>query len=609
MELQNLIGERVLVFDGATGTNLQSQNLTADDFGGEHFAGCNEYLIQTKPSAVEKVHADYLTAGADIIETDTFGSSSIVLAEYGIENLAYDISKEGAAIAKRMAREFSTKDKPRFVAGSIGPTTKLPSLGHIGFDVMRDSYYEQMAGLLDGGADLFIIETCQDLLQIKVALAAAQDLFRDKHTRIPVITSVTIETMGTMLMGTEIGAALTALEPYDIISMIGMNCATGPKEMEENVRFLTQTSPLPIFCMPNAGLPENVGGVAHYHLTPDELERYMQHFVQDLGVSVIGGCCGTTKEHIARLADLAQRITPKRRTFEWTPSAASIYASVPMHVEPAPVIVGERCNTNGSKKFRDLLLAEDWDAAVSMAKEQVKEGSHMLDLCVAYVGRDEVRDMREVISRMNTAVTVPLVIDSTEYPVIEEALKHYAGRAIVNSINLEDGEERIAHVLPLCKKYGAAVIALTIDEDGMAKTREKKFEIAERIIDISVNKYGMREEDIIFDTLTFTLGSGDEEFRKAGIETIEAIRMIKTAHPLCKTILGVSNISFGLNPHSRHVLNSVFLHFAIEAGLDMAIVHAAKIMPLHKIDEHGRELAKKIIYDERVFEYAEATAA
>ncbi len=602
MDLKLLSHDRVLVFDGATGTNLQTQNLTPDDFGGEHLAGCNEYLIRSKPSAVERVHSDYLTAGADIIETDTFGSSSVVLAEYGLESIAYELSKEGAAIAKRIANDFSTKAKPRFVAGSIGPTTKLPSLGHIGFDAMRSTYYEQMAGLLDGGADLFIIETCQDLLQIKAALAAAQDLFRDRRTQIPVITSVTIETMGTMLMGTEIGAALTALEPYDIISAIGMNCATGPKEMEENVRFLTQTSPLPVFVMPNAGLPENIGGVAHYHLTPEELEKYMTHFVGDLGVSVIGGCCGTTSEHIARLSNLAERITPKPRNYEWTPSAASIYSSVPMHVDPAPVIVGERCNTNGSKKFRDLLLNEEWDTCVSMAKEQIREGSHMLDVCVAYVGRDEVRDMREVMSRMNTAVTVPIVIDSTEYPVIEEALKHYAGRAIVNSINLEDGEERMKHVLPLCKKYGAAVIALTIDEDGMAKTREKKFEIAERIIDLSVNKFGMREEDLIFDTLTFTLGSGDEEFRKAGIETIEAIRMIKQAHPKCRTILGVSNISFGLNPHSRHVLNSVFLHFAIEAGLDMAIVHAAKIMPLHKIDERGRELAKQIIYDERVLE-------
>ncbi|MEO6939118.1 MAG: homocysteine S-methyltransferase family protein [Candidatus Kapaibacterium sp.] len=608
MSFLSFLNERVLVFDGATGTNLQTQDLTPDDFGGEHFAGCNEYLIRTKPSAVEKVHTDFLEAGADVIETDTFGTSSIVLAEYGLESIAYELSKEGAAIAKKLAMQYSTKAKPRFVAGSIGPTTKLPSLLHISFDAMRDSYYEQMNGLLDGGADLFIIETCQDLLQIKAALAAAQDLFRDKRVQLPVITSVTIETMGTMLMGTEIGAALTTLEPYDLITSIGMNCATGPQEMEENVRYLTQNSPLPVFCMPNAGLPENVGGVAHYHLSPEDLEKWMSHFVGDLGVSIVGGCCGTTVAHIKRLADLATRITPARREVTWTPSASSIYSSVPLHLEPAPVIVGERCNTNGSKKFRDLILAEDYDAAVAMAKEQVKEGAHMLDICVAYVGRDEVRDMHEVMTRLNTQISVPLVIDSTEYPVIEEALKLYAGRSIVNSINMEDGEERMAHVLPLCKKYGAAVIALTIDEDGMAKTREKKFEIAERIIDISVNKYGMREEDILFDTLTFTLGSGDDEFRKAGIETIEAIRMIKAAHPKCRTILGVSNISFGLNPHSRHVLNSVFLHFAIEAGLDMAIVHGAKIMPLHKIDEKGRELSRQIIYDERVFQYGAVAA-
>lgn len=605
---QDLIGERVLVVDGATGTNLQSQNLTPDDFGGEYYAGCNEYLVRTKPSAVEKVHTDYLEAGADIIETDSFGSTSIVLAEYGLEAIAYDLSKESAQIAKRVAQQFSTKEKPRFVAGSIGPTTKLPSLGHIHFDEMMKSYYEHMAGLLDGGADLFIIETCQDILQTKSALAAAQQLFQDRKVQLPVITSVTIETMGTMLMGTEIGAALTALEPFDIVTMIGMNCATGPKEMEENVRYLTQNSPLPVFCMPNAGLPENVGGVAHYHLSPAELEKWMEHFVGDLGVSVIGGCCGTTKDHIRHLATLAQRITPKKRTYEWTPSASSIYSSAPMHVDPAPVIVGERCNTNGSKKFKDLILKEDYDAAVAMGKEQVKEGAHMLDLCVAYVGRDEIRDMREVISRFNTQITVPLVIDSTEYPVIEEALKNYAGRAIVNSINLEDGEERMEHVLPLCKRYGAAVIALTIDEDGMAKTREKKFEIAKRIVDLSVGKYGMREEDLIFDTLTFTLGSGDEEFRKAGIETIESIRMIKEAYPKCKTILGVSNISFGLNPHSRHVLNSVFLHYAIEAGLDMAIVHGAKIMPLHKIDERGREIAKQLVFDERVWKPAAVAA-
>ncbi len=602
MTFLELLRERPIVFDGATGTHLQTQNLTADDFGGEEYAGCNEYLVITKPSAVELVHKDYLEAGADVIETDTFGSMPIVLAEYNLEHLGYDLSKKAAELAAKIAKEYSTPSKPRFVAGSIGPTTKLPSLGHITFDAMRETYYTQMLGLLDGGADLFCIETSQDLLQMKCALAAAMDVFAERKKQLPIVTSVTIETMGTMLMGTEIGAALTALDPYDIISLIGMNCATGPKEMEENVRFLAQNSTKAIFCMPNAGLPENVGGVAHYHLTPAEMGKWMTHFVSDLGVSVIGGCCGTTKDHIATLSSLSETIRSAERQVTWTPAASSIYSPAPFDMEPAPVIIGERCNTNGSKKFRELILAEDYEGAVNMAKEQTKEGAHMLDLCVAYVGRDEVRDMRETMKIFNTQVTLPVVIDSTEYPVIEEALKLYAGRAIINSINLEDGEERMGHVLPLCKRYGAAVIALTIDEQGMTKTRERKIEVAERIIDLSVNKYGMREEDLIFDTLTFTLGSGDEEFRKAGIETIEAIRLLKKLHPKVRTVLGVSNISFGLNPHSRHVLNSVFLHYAIEAGLDMAIVHSGKIMPLHKIDEKGRKLAHEIIFDERKWE-------
>jgi 5-methyltetrahydrofolate--homocysteine methyltransferase len=606
MTIIDLLRERPVVFDGATGTHLQGQHLSVDDFGGERFAGCNEYLVRTKPSAVENVHRDYLLAGADVIETNTFGSASIVLAEYGIADLAYELSRDAAVIAKRIAAEFSTNAKPRFVAGSVGPTTKLPSLGHITFDEMRRSFYEQMLGLVDGGVDLLCIETSQDLLQMKAALSAAMDVFAAKKVQLPVITSLTIETTGTMLMGTEISAALTALESYDLITSIGLNCATGPKEMEEHIRYLSANSHKPIFCMPNAGLPENIGGVAHYHLTPEEMEKWMKHFTGDLGVSIIGGCCGTRKEHIAHLASLAETIATKERAVTYTPAASSLYSSAPLHLEPAPVIVGERCNTNGSKKFRDLILAEDYDGAVQVAKEQVREGAHMLDLCVAYVGRDEVRDMREVMSRFNTQVTLPVVIDSTEYPVIEEALKHYGGRAIINSINLEDGTERMEHILPLCKRYGAAVIALTIDEQGMAKTREKKFEIAERIVGIAVKEFGMRNEDLIFDTLTFTLGSGDEEFRTAGIETIEAIRMIKAAFPGVRTILGVSNISFGLNPHSRHVLNSVFLHYAVEAGLDMAIVHSGKIMPLHKIDEKGRELARRLIFDERKWKPAEA---
>ncbi len=603
---EQILKEKIVVFDGAMGTNIQTQNLTADDFGGEHLNGCNEYLLVTKPSAIEKVHADFLAAGVDVIETDTFGSSSIVLAEYDLQDRAYEISKLGAQLAKKVAREFSTAAHPRFVAGSIGPTTKLPSLGHIGFSEMERSYYEQVSGLVEGGADLLIVETSQDILQVKSALGAVFRYFADKRIKLPVVSSITIETMGTMLMGTEIGAALTALEPYDI-SVIGMNCATGPKEMSENIRYLTQNSRIPVSCIPNAGLPENVGGVAHYHLSPDEMAKWLSHFVKDYGVNVVGGCCGTRPEHLKAVVNAMNGITPKQRTIEFQPSVSSLYSSVTMEMKPAPLIVGERTNANGSKKFRELLQKEDYDGMVLMAKEAIKEGAHVLDVCVAYVGRDEVKDMKEFVSRLNTQVPLPLVIDSTEANVIEAALQLCAGKAIVNSINMEDGEERIDHVVPLCKKYGAAVVALTIDERGMAKTAKDKFDIAKRIYDLVVGKYGMKPSDLIFDTLTFTLGSGDEEFRKAGIETIEAIRLIKKEYPEVGFVLGVSNISFGLAPHIRHDLNSVFLHFAIEAGLSQAIVNAQKIKPLYKIDERGRELCKQLVFDERTFNGEQCT--
>lgn len=594
--------ERILVFDGATGTSLQVQNLTADDFSGEQYNGCNEYLVVSKPSAVEKVHADFLEAGCDVIETDTLGGTRIVLAEYSLQDRAYELNRRAADIARRIAGDYSTREHVRFVAGSIGPTTKLPSLGHISFEDMEQAYYEQVAGLVEGGVDILIVETCQDLLQTKAALAAIHDYFRDKKVQQPVITSVTIEATGTMLMGTEISAALAALEPYDIVSVIGMNCATGPKEMSEHVRYLCASSPKPISVMPNAGIPENIGGKACYPLTPEELVQWMKHFAQDLGVNIVGGCCGTTSEHIRQLADAMQCVVPIQRKVEYTPSVASLYSSVPLHVEPAPVIIGERTNANGSKKFRELLQQEDWDGMVAVGKEQVEEGAHLLDVCVAFVGRDEVRDIVEVVRRFNTQVSIPLMIDSTEWQAIEEALQCIGGRAIVNSINMEDGEERMAKVLPLCKKYGAAVVALTIDEAGMAKTASRKFEIAQRIHEVATKKFGMREEDLIFDTLTFTLGSGDEEFRRAGIETLEAVRLIKQAFPKCKTLLGVSNVSFGLAPHIRHILNSVFLHYAVEYGLDMAIVNAQKIMPLYKIDERGRELCRQLVFDERKFE-------
>ncbi|MGE5313878.1 MAG: methionine synthase [Acidobacteriota bacterium] len=595
------LNEKVVVFDGAMGTNIQAQMLTADDFGGEHLNGCNEYLVISKPSAIRKVHADFLAAGVDVIETDSFGSAPIVLAEYHLENRAYELNLKAAHLAKNVARDFSTPTHPRYVAGSIGPTTKLPSLGHISFREMRESYYQQVSGLIDGGVDLLMIETCQDILQTKACLSAVFQCFRDKHVKLPIIASITIEQTGTMLMGTEIAAALTALEPFDI-TVIGMNCATGPKEMSENIRYLCTNSPLPVSCIPNAGLPENVGGHAHYHLSPEDFSGYLTHFVKDLGVSVVGGCCGTRPEHLKALADSVGGLSPRPRDAEYVPGASSLYGASPFYINPAPVIVGERANANGSKKFRELLQAEDFDSIVNIGKEQVKEGAHILDLCVAYVGRDEVRDMHEAAYRYNTQVPLPVMIDSTEAPVIEEALQLFAGKCIINSINMEDGEERIDKIVPLCRQYGAAVVALTIDEAGMAKTAEKKVEIAGRIYSLVVGKYGMKPHDLIFDTLTFTLGSGEEEFRRAGIETIEAIRLIKERFPQVKTILGVSNISFGLGAHMRHVLNSVFLHYAIEAGLDMAIVNAQKILPLYKIDEKGRELCRQLIFDERRFE-------
>ncbi len=593
--------EKVIVFDGATGTHLQGQHLTADDFGGEHLNGCNEVLVVSRPSAVENVHHDYLEAGCDVIETNSFGSSSIVLAEYGLADRAYELSLKAAQIARRLADEFSTTAHPRYVAGSMGPTTKLPSLGHIPFNDMAASYKVQAQGLLDGGVDLLCVETCQDLLQAKAALYGIFRQFEESRTRVPIIVSVTVESTGTMLLGTEIGAALAALEPFDV-DVIGMNCATGPQEMSEHIRALAASSPKPVFVMPNAGIPENVGGHAHYRLGPEEFARILTHFVRDLGVNVVGGCCGTTKEHLRQVVASVGSLAPRERTWDFIPGASSLYQAAPFHVDPAPVLVGERTNANGSKQFRDLLAEENWEGIVAMGKEAVREGAHMVDVCAAFVGRNESQDMHEIIFRFNTQVTLPIVIDSTEPPVIEEALRLIGGKAVINSINLEDGTGRAEGILRMCKQYGAAVIALTIDEQGMAKTADRKLEVAGRIYDLAVGTFGMRPHDIIFDTLTFTLGSGDEEFRRAGIETLDAIRRIKKEFPGVHTLLGISNISFGLSPQVRHVLNSVFLHYAIEAGLDMAIVHAGKIMPLYKVDERGRELCRQLIFDERRFE-------
>ncbi|MBD2439465.1 methionine synthase [Nostoc sp. FACHB-110] len=590
----------VIVFDGAMGTNLQTQNLTAEDFGGAQYEGCNEYLVHSKPEAVAKVHRDFLAAGADVIETDSFGSTSIVLAEYDLADQAYYLSKTAAELAKRVAAEFSTPEKPRFVAGSIGPTTKLPTLGHIDFDTMKASFTEQAEALMDGGVDLLLVETCQDVLQIKAALNGIEEAFAKKGDRIPLMVSVTMESMGTMLVGTEINAVLTILEPYKI-DILGLNCATGPDLMKPHIKYLAEHSPFVVSCIPNAGLPENVGGQAHYRLTPLELRMSLMHFVEDLGVQVIGGCCGTRPEHIQQLAKIAKELKPKVRQPSLEPAAASIYTTQPYTQDNSFLIVGERLNASGSKKCRDLLNAEDWDGLVSMARAQVKEGAHILDVNVDYVGRDGVRDMHELVSRIVNNVTLPLMLDSTEWEKMEAGLKVAGGKCLLNSTNYEDGEPRFLKVLELAKKYGAGVVIGTIDEDGMARTAEKKFQIAQRAYRQAV-EYGIPPTEIFFDTLALPISTGIEEDRENGKATVESIRRIRQELPGCHVILGVSNISFGLSAAARIVLNSMFLHEAMAAGMDAAIVSANKILPLAKIEPRHQEVCRQLIYDERKFE-------
>ena len=590
----------VLVFDGAMGTNLQVQNLTAEDFGGAEYEGCNEYLVHTKPEAVEKVHRGFLAAGADIIETDTFGGTSIVLAEYDLADQAYYLNKTAAELAKRVANEFSTPQKPRFVAGSMGPGTKLPTLGHIDFDSLKAAYTVQAEALFDGGVDLFIVETCQDVLQIKAALNAIEEVFSKKGERRPLMVSVTMETMGTMLVGTEISAVVTILERYQI-DILGLNCATGPDLMKPHIKYLSEHSPFIVSCIPNAGLPENVGGQAHYKLTPTELKMHLMHFIEDLGVQVIGGCCGTRPEHIQALAEISGGLTPKVREPQLEPAAASIYGTQPYDQDNSFLIIGERLNASGSKKCRTMLNDEDWDGLVSMGRSQVKEGAHVLDVNVDYVGRDGVRDMHELVSRLVNNVTLPLMLDSTEWEKMEAGLKVAGGKCLLNSTNYEDGEPRFLKVLELAKKYGAGVVIGTIDEDGMARTADKKFEIAQRAYR-QVLEYGIPAHEIFFDTLALPISTGIEEDRENGKATIEAIRRIRQELPGCHVVLGVSNVSFGLNPASRIVLNSMFLHECMAAGMDAAIVSASKILPLSKIEEKHQEICHQLIYDERKFE-------
>ncbi len=600
----------VIVFDGATGTSLQQLDLTADDFGGADLEGCNENLVKTRPDAVQAVHRLFLEAGCDVIETDTFGAASIVLCEYGLESEAFELNQRAAELAKAVARDYSSESKPRFVAGSMGPTTKLPTLGHIDFETMQASFQEQAEGLLAGDVDLFIVETCQDVLQIKAALRGIEAAFSKAGERRPLMVSVTMETTGTMLVGSDIAAVVAILEPFPI-DILGLNCATGPEQMKEHIRYLSEHSPFTVSCIPNAGLPENVGGVAHYRLQPIELKMQLMHFVEDLGVQVIGGCCGTSPDHIAALAELSSELKPAERQIRRTlnnrdrlgyePAAASIYGTTPYYQENSFLIIGERLNASGSRKVRELLNEEDWDGLVSVARGQVKENAHILDVNVDYVGRDGERDMHELVSRLVTNVNLPLMLDSTEWQKMESGLKVAGGKCILNSTNYEDGDDRFQQVLKLARDYGAAVVIGLIDEEGMARTAEKKVAIAKRAYRDAI-EFGIPAHEIFYDPLALPISTGIEEDRRNGVETIDAIRQIREELPEVHVLLGVSNVSFGLSPAARITLNSVFLHDCCEAGMDAAIVSPAKILPLIKVSEEHQKICRDLIYDKRGFE-------
>ena len=598
----------LIIFDGGTGTSFQNLNLTADDFGGKELEGCNENLVLSSPKIVEKVHNSFLEAGCHVIETNTFGASSIVLDEYDIKNKAYEINKNAALIAKKAAAKYASVDKPRFVAGSIGPTTKLPTLGHINFDELKESYKEQIYGLTDGGVDLLLIETCQDVLQIKSALLASKEVLDSKNIDIPIMVSITMETTGTMLVGSDIASALTILEPFNI-DILGLNCATGPEQMKEHIKYLSENSPFAISCIPNAGLPENIGGVAHYRLKPIELKMQLMTFIYDFNVQLIGGCCGTTPEHIKYLSSIIDEIIDnempnkngKNNLSGYIPSASSIYNSVPYKQDNSILIVGERLNASGSKKVRELLNNDDWDGLVSIAKQQQKENAHVLDVNVDYVGRDGVKDMKEITSRLVTNINLPLMIDSTDADKMESGLKSAGGKCIINSTNYEDGNERFDQVLNLALGYGSGLVVGTIDEDGMARNADKKYDIAKRAIN-RTRECGLSDYELFFDPLALPISTGIEEDRLNAKETITAISKIRENFPETHIILGISNISFGLSPLSRINLNSIFLDECIKAGLDSAIIAPNKILPLSKISEETKKLCLDLIYDKRKFE-------
>ncbi len=598
----------LIIFDGGTGTSFQNLNLTADDFGGKELEGCNENLVLSSPKVVERVHDSFLEAGCHVIETNTFGASSIVLDEYDIGDKAYEINKNAALIAKNAASKYTSVDKPRFVAGSIGPTTKLPTLGHIDFDDLKQSYKEQIYGLIDGGVDLLLIETCQDVLQIKSALSASKEVLDSKNIDLPIMVSITMETTGTMLVGSDIASALTILEPFNI-DVLGLNCATGPEQMKEHIKYLSENSPFAISCIPNAGLPENVGGVAHYRLKPIELKMQLMNFIYDFNVQLIGGCCGTTPDHIKYLSSIIDEIIDNERTSNngknnssgYIPSASSIYNSVPYKQDNSILIVGERLNASGSKKVRELLNNDDWDGLVSIAKQQQKENAHVLDVNVDYVGRDGVKDMKEITSRLVTNINLPLMIDSTDADKMESGLKSAGGKCILNSTNYEDGDERFDQVLNLALGYGSGLVVGTIDEDGMARNADKKYKIVKRAIN-RTRECGLSDYELFFDPLALPISTGIEEDRLNAKETITAISKIRDNFPDIHIILGISNISFGLSPLSRINLNSIFLDECIKAGLDSAIIAPNKILPLSKISQETKKLCLDLIYDKREFD-------
>ncbi|WP_327276130.1 methionine synthase [Streptomyces sp. NBC_01224] len=602
--LREALATRVVVADGAMGTMLQAQDPTLEDF--QDLEGCNEILNVTRPDIVRSVHQEYFAVGVDCVETNTFGANLAALGEYDIAERVFELSESGARIAREVADEFTASTgRQRWVLGSMGPGTKLPTLGHAPYTKLRDAYQQNAEGMIAGGADALLVETTQDLLQTKASVIGARRALEATGANLPVICSVTVETTGTMLLGSEIGAALTALEPLGI-DLIGLNCATGPAEMSEHLRYLARHSSIPLSCMPNAGLPVLGRDGAHYPLSPAELADAQETFVREYGLSLVGGCCGTTPEHLRQVVERVRGVAVTPRTPRPEPGAASLYQTVPFRQDTSYLAIGERTNANGSKKFREAMLEARWDDCVEMARDQIREGAHMLDLCVDYVGRDGVADMEELAGRFATASTLPIVLDSTELPVLRAGLEKLGGRAVLNSVNYEDGdgpESRFAKVTALAAEHGAALIALTIDEEGQARTVEHKVAVAERLIEDLTGNWGIKESDILIDTLTFTICTGQEESRGDGIATIGAIRELKKRHPDVQTTLGLSNISFGLNPAARVVLNSVFLDECVKAGLDSAIVHASKILPIARLEEEQVKVALDLIHDRRAEGY------